>query len=86
MEGKGCSRVDLILENQGALAALDGHEQHYSKGISRHALPSAKFNLPTFGALANLPGVPASLMNSERSDLPEGVKEEVVHWALAPAE
>ena len=34
MKGHGCSRIDLILVNQVALAALQGYEQIYGQGIA----------------------------------------------------
>ena len=36
MKGHGCSRIDLILVNQVALAALKSYEQIYGQGIAKH--------------------------------------------------
>ena len=81
MNGHGCSRIDLILVNQVALAALQSYEQIYGQGIAKHSLLSAKFNLPSFGAQVSVPKTPSSLMHLPRYDLPEAVKEEYMYFA-----
>ena len=85
MTGPGCTRIDLILANQVALVAFEFYEQIYGQGIAKHAMISAGFYLPAFGAKVTLPKTPSSMAHLERHDLPEAVKEDLVYFALPPA-
>ena len=86
MTGPGCTRIDLLLANQVALAAFESYEQIYGQGIAKHAIITASFHLPTFGAKVTLPKTPSSMAHLERHDLPEAVKEDLVYFALPPAQ
>ena len=85
MTGPGCTRIDLILANQVALAAFETYEQVYGQGIAKHAVITASFYLPTFGAKVTLPKNPSSMAHLERHDFPEAVKQDLVYFALPPA-
>ncbi len=84
MEGHGCSRIDLILVNNVALGAFKSYEQIFGQGVAKHSCLSATFHLPSFGAMVTLPKIPNSVINLDRFDLPEVVKEELAHSAISP--
>ena len=45
---------------------------------------AADVNLPAFGAKVTMPRTPSSMINLERHDLPEAIKEDIVHFANSP--
>ena len=45
---------------------------------------AAEFNLPAFGAKVTMPRTPTSMINLERHELPESVKEDMLDFAISP--
>ncbi len=86
MEGHGCSRIDLILVNQVALAAFESHAQIYGCGIAKHSCISATFHLPSFGAMVTMPRTATSVTSLERYQLPEAASEELAQFAISANE
>ena len=85
MTGHGCTRIDLVLVNMVARAAFKKYEQVYGQGIAKHSMLVADYDLPAFGAKVSMPRTPNSVINLERYELPEAVREELVYFAIPPA-
>ena len=85
MTGPGCTRIDIILVNQVALAAFELYEQIYGQGIAKHAILTASFHLPSLGAKVTIPKTPSSMATLERFESPQAVKQDLIYFALAPA-
>ncbi len=70
MTGPGCTRIDLILVNQVALAAFERYERIYGQGIAKHAMLMATFHLPAFAAKVTMPKTPSSMAHLEKNRVP----------------
>ncbi len=81
MQGLGCSRIDLLLANTVALAAFTKYDQIYGQGVAKHSMLVAEFNLPSLGAKVTMPKTPSSMVNLERHELPDAIKEELIYFA-----
>ncbi len=75
MTGPGCTRIDLILVNQVALAAFERYEQIYGQGIAKHAMLMATFHLPAFAAKVTMPKPPSSMAHLDKCEFPEADKQ-----------
>ena len=57
--GDGATRIDVVLVNQAALAALGTIEYDYDCGIKSHPALKVSFNIPVFNAKARFWRTPA---------------------------